>query len=375
MENLISAPVQKPRHIPSLDGLRALSILLVMTLHTLQRFSLTHHVPLVFFVLGNGGLGVQIFFVISGYLITTLLLRENEKKRRISLSAFYIRRAFRILPPLYVYICCIAILGYFGRVALVNAHSLLMAFTLTQNYIHLSSPWAFEQFWSLCIEEQFYLLWPGILAFCLMRYRGDRGKLAAARVALVVACIEPVVRVLYFHFTVQPRHYAMFHLMADGLMFGCLGALLQGHHRFEVVYRSVTRWPWLLMVLLFVVISGLGVRYENYFQLPLGLTLESFAILMWMLWLVRNPDTWLGQVMNQPVIAWVGRLSYSLYLWQTFFLHYESVKVFGGNTIFNTFPGNWFSALAVAAFSYYVIEQPALRLRDRVMARRHWREI
>ena len=97
--------------IPSLDGLRALSIFLVLALHTLQRFSLTHHVAFGWYGLFNGADGVFIFFEISGFLITSLLLQEHAKRGSISLRGFYLRRAFRILPPLYLYIGIVVLVG------------------------------------------------------------------------------------------------------------------------------------------------------------------------------------------------------------------------------------------------------------------------
>ena len=367
---LDSAPGQNHRAIASLDGLRALSVGMVVGLHTLQRLSLTHHVPWGLYVFANGDMGVQIFFVISGFLITTLLLRERERTGRIRLGAFYIRRAFRILPPLYAYILVVAVLAHLRRMPGVNGRNLLLAFTLTQNYIHWPSVWAFEHFWSLCIEEQFYLLWPGLLALCIMRrpsgWRATHGRGIAAGIALAAAFAEPLLRIAYSRYFPAPHYYRVFHLASDGIMFGAAGALLQGSRRFETAYRSLTRWPWALPILL-VILSALDIRFENYFNLTLGATLQSIVILVWLLWLTRNPGTPQGRILNQPALAWVGRLSYSIYLWQTLFLHHSNVTVFGPHTLFSTFPGSWAAILAVAVFSYYAIEQPSLRLRDLVM--------
>ena len=94
-----TGPAPELTRIPSLDGLRALSIFLVVSLHTLQRYSINHHVGLGWYALFNGSDGVSIFFVISGFLITSLLLQEQRKRGSISLRGFYLRRAFRILPP------------------------------------------------------------------------------------------------------------------------------------------------------------------------------------------------------------------------------------------------------------------------------------
>jgi len=363
MDHSPRAAIDDRHRLPGLDGLRAFSILLVILLHTIQRRSVTHPVPYIAYVFSNGGMGVFIFFVISGYLITSLLLREFERTGRISLRRFYVRRAFRILPPLYVYVLFIAVLGLAGRLPDVNSHEILTALTLTRNYAHHVYLWAFEHFWSLCIEEQFYLLWPGLVAFCLVHWPGATGRRKAANVALAVIVAEPFIRVLAFRLLPNFHNMGMIHMQADGLMFGATGALLQGHVRFEALYRRMTRWPLLLPVVLFFTLGALGVRFQNYWNLPIGLTLDGFVILMWLIWLVRHPDTTMGRVMDQPIVTWVGRLSYSLYIWQTFFLHYNNIPVFGGERWINTFPGSWIALFAVATFSYYAVEQPALRLR------------
>jgi peptidoglycan/LPS O-acetylase OafA/YrhL len=141
----------------------------------------------------------------------------------------------------------------------------------------------------------------------------------------------------------------------------------------------VTRWPSFaeaLPPLLLLFVSGaLALRFGNYWTMPVGLTLDGLLILVWMLWLVRNPLSWTGRVMNQPAVMWLGRLSYSLYIWQTFFLHQDNVAVFAREGWFNTAPGAWLCLLGAAALSYYAVEQPALRLRDRVLLRMRWHEV
>lgn len=375
MANALTAPIQRPRQIPSLDGVRALSVVLVIVMHTLQRRSLTHHVPLPYYVLGNGGMGVFIFFVISGYLITTLLLREREKTSRISLKSFYVRRAFRILPPLYWYILFLTVLWLTGHLPGMNRRELITALTFTRNYVPHVGLWAMEHFWSLCIEEQFYLIWPMLLVLCVVHRRGSDGRRIASRIAVGVILVEPFVRMLSFRFLPSFHNPGAFHMQADGLMFGALGALQQGHERFERIYLKATRMPWLLPVLLFFVSGALGVKFQNYWNLTIGITINGFLILMWLLWLTRNPASVSGRIFNQPAIAWVGRLSYSLYIWQTFFLHYRSIEVFGRDGWWNTFPTNWLCILAAAIFSYYCVERPSLRLRDMVLRRLRWHEI
>jgi peptidoglycan/LPS O-acetylase OafA/YrhL len=159
------------------------------------------------------------------------------------------------------------------------------------------------------------------------------------------------------------------------LMFGALGALQQGHPLFEKIYTRATRWPSLLPILLFLILGTLTIVLGNYWILTAGFTLNGIVVLFWMLWLVRNPTTIVGRIMNHPTVAWIGRLSYSLYIWQTFFLHHLDIEVFGRDGWWNTFPTSWLCILAVAVVSFYCIEQPALRLRDVCLRRMHWREV
>jgi peptidoglycan/LPS O-acetylase OafA/YrhL len=367
--------IQRPRHIPSLDGLRALSVLLVIVLHTLLRHALYKFIPFPLRLLGNGALGVFIFFIISGYLITTLLLREQHKTGAISLRSFYLRRAFRILPPLYAYVLFLAVLGATRHLPGMNRHEFIVALTLTRNYARHVDLWAMEHLWSLCIEEQFYVLWPATLVLCLLHRRDAPGRRRATQVALTVLIAEPFVRLICFRYLPAYHNTGMFHMQADGLMFGVLGALQQGHTRFERIYTRVTRWPWLLPALIFLVLNALTVRFQNYWDLPLGMTLNGFLVLMWLLWLVRNPASLQGRILNQPVVAWIGRLSYSLYIWQTFFTHSLNVEVFGRDAWWINFPTSWLWILGAAVVSFYGIERPALRLRDVCLRRMHWHEI
>jgi peptidoglycan/LPS O-acetylase OafA/YrhL len=374
MAKSFTSPIEQPRHIPSLDGLRALAVILVIILHTLLRHSLYKFIPFPLRLLGNGTLGVFIFFVISGYLITTLLLREQSKTRAISLRSFYLRRAFRILPPLYAYVLFLAVLGVTGHLPGMNLREALSALTLTRNYMHDVSLWAMEHLWSLCIEEQFYILWPTTLVLCLLHRSDAVGRRRATRIALAVILAEPFIRLLCFRYVPAYRNLGMFHMQADGLMFGAIGALQQGHARFEKIYALATRWPWLLPLLIFGVLNALTVRFQNYWDLPIGMTLNGFLILLWLLWLVRNPASLQGRVLNQPIVAWIGRLSYSLYLWQTFFTHHLNLEVFGHDAWYLHFPDSWVCILIAATVSYYAIERPALRLRDVFLRRLHWHE-
>lgn len=353
--------------IPSLDGLRALSIFLVIALHTIQRFNITHHVPLIWYAIFNGDTGVYIFFVISGYLITSLLLHEQQKRGSISMRSFYFRRAMRILPPIYFYVAVLLVLGWAGRLA-VTKIDVFSALFFFHNYAATSSMWSLEHFWTLSVEEQFYFIWPCILYFCLRHRPGIAGRMAAAKVAIAVILVSPIIRVVSFRLPVPYLHHSdMFHMRADTLMFGCVVALLQGTPLFERAYIFATKIWWAPPAVIFLS-DCLGARFQNYWELPIGITITGIAIAFFLLWCVRNPRSAVGRVLNARLIMHIGVLSYSIYVWQTLFLHHSNGTVFGPSLkLISTFPGNWIAILIVAEFSYYVIEQPSLRLRNRLM--------
>ena len=366
-----SPPEQTPEltRIPSLDGLRALSIFLVVSLHTLQRFSINHHVGLGWYALFNGGLGVSIFFVISGFLITSLLLQEERKRGSISLRGFYLRRAFRILPPLYFYIGIVVLLGAVGRLDL-NRSDIVSSMFFFHNFAQNSTMWSVEHLWSISVEEQFYLVWPLILFAC-MRRPGIAGRFRAAAFPAVILAISPIARTFFGHQKNPLMHnIGVKYLNYDFLMFGCLVALLQHTPRFESIYRKATRVWWLPPAVM-AICSVLWARYENYFTLTIGYTLAGASIAVFLLWCTRNPSSVIGRVLNWAPIVKIGVLSYSIYIWQTLFLHVQDSKVFAPLSFIGRFPANWLGFFALACLSYYLIEQPSLQLRRRLISSLH----
>ncbi len=353
--------------IPSLDGLRALSIFLVVCLHSLQRISLTHHVGVFWYGLFNGESGVFIFFEISGFLITSLLLEEHRKRGSISLRGFYLRRAFRILPPLYLYIGIAVLLGLTGRLAL-NWASVASAAFFFHNLYAPGAMWSLEHLWSISIEEQFYLVWPFILVACLRR-RGDNARRAAAIFPMAVILISPLCRVVLGRAHVAILHAAGLNLFRfDFIMYGCLIALLQHSRRFEALYRATTRIWWLPPAVI-VVCNFLSARFQNYFDLPIGYTLSGFAMAIFLLWCTRNANSVLGRLLNLKPIVWIGVLSYSIYLWQTLWLHHGNENAFAPIAWIGRFPQNWIGFMVCAVASFYLVERPSLRLRALVLKR------
>jgi peptidoglycan/LPS O-acetylase OafA/YrhL len=194
------------KRIPSLDGLRAISISLVVAGHWVE----LHYKSDVAGAFAN--LGVRIFFVISGYLITTLLLEERARRATIRLRDFYVRRAYRILPAAMLYM--FPVFAIF-RHELRWYHAAAAALYLTNfDYAH---PWFVGHLWSFSVEEQFYFLWPGVLK-----------KWYRHRVAILVGVIvfAPVYRVACHLLGWHGRADETFPAVADILAFGCLLGIL-----------------------------------------------------------------------------------------------------------------------------------------------------
>ena len=312
----------------------------------------------------NGHLGVSIFFVISGFLITYLLRQEAEKTGHIDLLAFYKRRTLRIFPAFYAYLGIIAVLMACKLVP-VGWTNFVLAGTYTYNYEPLARAfnpdcdvstldprrWYIGHSWTLCLEEQFYLLWPSLLAFA--------GLFRGARIAAGIILLEPVLRVLTHLLFPSMRGIVgpMLPWALDPLMFGALAALWQGHPRFESMAARVLRgWLAAAAAMFVLYISPwFGGRLGGFWTLAFAPTLESMAILLILLWLVRHSHSRAGQFFNLPLVARIGVLSYSLYLWQqVFFVPWKD------HWAVQQFPLNIVCTLAAAVTSYYFIEKPFL---------------
>jgi peptidoglycan/LPS O-acetylase OafA/YrhL len=342
------------RRIPSLDGLRAVSILIVMASH-LGRADEGAALRWLDEITLHGHLGVDIFFVISGYLITRLLAEERQRTGRVALGAFYLRRALRILPPFWVLLAVIGGLGLVGVLVLTPAE-LAESFLFVFNYHNplQTSSWL-SHTWSLSVEEQFYLLWPCVLALLGLA----RGK----RVAALLIALVPALRIglLLTIPGIGPRVDWMLPTRADMLMWGCLAALMEGQPAFERALASAfrLRLQWaagLLLPLTGVFTHFLGGRY----LFSVGYTAEGLAAAFVLAHAVRAPETLAGRLLNSKPAVWIGQRSYSLYLWQQPFL------IPYNHTVTGRFPLDLVCIVAAAELSWLAIERPFQKLRKRL---------
>ena len=344
--------------IPGLDGLRALAILIVIAGHLNVRFEdQPSHRSLLWRMAGSGGIGVDVFFVLSGYLITTLLVREFERHGRIDLAKFWLRRAFRILPAFYLYLGTVALLVPLAGWS-VPLRSFLYAGLFLYDYTPLPHPWLVGHLWSLAVEEQFYLFWPLLLGVCLSRW----GRRSAIWVAVGLIAFGAAMRWYDGHFAYERflgRDFMMLHTRVDTLMFGCLFALCSGLPAFERMYGWARPFWWVAPIW-FLAAGNLMTRlFGLNFRLYEGMTINGLAIAFFILHVARSPKTLLGRVLGWGPIAYVGVTSYSMYLWQELFTAPENASWTG------RMPGMLLCIALAPVLSYELVEKPVLRLRAR----------
>lgn len=350
------------RDIPSLDGMRAISIAFVLTSHAGLEPRFRHTGVFRFFLnhLDVGALGVTVFFVISGYLITSLLLRETIRTGTIQLGSFYFRRAMRIFPAYYVYLAVALLISIRVGPQIATA-SFLSALGYFSNYYpyHMSHPelggWRIAQTWSLSLEEQFYCFWPVLLLFARKRF--------AVRSCIGIAAASAIIRCLTFRFmpsmNFDEQTYRMFHTGIDMILTGCLIALARNNTRWHELCICIERPGPCVAALLYLLCSTvINARMPWWFHPLLGIPLSCVSIACIVMYVTAQPDTWIGRLLNLSWLRHIGKLSYSLYLWQQLFL---------GPFHFLVFPWSIGAAFCCAEASYWLIELPSLHLRARIM--------
>jgi peptidoglycan/LPS O-acetylase OafA/YrhL len=343
---------------PSLNGLRAISIFLVLNLHLglknniFQSFyGIKWAEPFVFFI-QDGALGVNIFFVISGFLITSLLLKEESNSGTISLSKFYIRRVLRIFPAYYFLLLVYFILQLFNIIYISNS-SWLTSLTYTK-YLNGRLDWYTAHFWSLSLEELFYFFWPFIFL---------SGIKTRKTVAFAVVLLIPFLRIFIHKYTVAIEDQLNIFTKIDSIALGCLFAL----YKDTIINRLSKYWSLAFyssaLVLLFLRYLPDSADKINlgFIFVPLGLSdgsLANLAVAIIMMYSVFGPRGIWFKFLNLKFINYIGILSYSIYLWQQLFISSLGYWV-------NNFPQNILCILAMSIFSYNVIEKPFLRLKTK----------
>ncbi|HUA20951.1 MAG TPA: acyltransferase, partial [Bryobacteraceae bacterium] len=299
--------------LPGLDGIRAVSVALVILFHVST--SAAGQPSMEF-----GAFGVDIFFVLSGFLITWLLCTEEARYGSISLRAFYTRRALRILPPALTYLTMLLVLSAIGLVT-VNSPDFFASLFFLRN-VSPGNPET-AHFWSLSLEEQFYLLWP----FLLVLLGSRRTRL---RFAIGLLLVSPFWHWISYRLAGGPQflNHMRFDQMYEPLLIGCCLALLRNDDKLLRYLRAPwlqARWFPLSAVGALIVLAPL--RH--------GVIFAYLLVALFINYAVEHP----GGVLNWGPVVWVGQLSYSLYIWQQLFCWDSPL------TWFSRFPQNVIATL------------------------------
>ncbi len=335
-------------YLPTLDGWRAIAIASVILCH--GRIHRLGPLSTRWFYL-HGNLGVDVFFAISGLLICSRLLNEEQSNGKISLRDFYIRRAFRILPPAIFFLLTLLVLSRTIHLQ-VGLIEILASLFFVQNYSSIYRRFltlaAFytSHFWSLAVEEHFYFMLPALLVFVPRKWRIP--SLLTLAVMIGLHRIRP-----------ESWHSVRTDIRVDALIIPAIIAILI---RTPEVRDRLTRWVrvWPAVVLIIVVL--------NTFEPATRTTGLLVAWLMPFLILgtMQRPQSWFSRLLESTPMRYVGRLSYSLYLWQQLFVVKHFIAYPSPMARLQTWPLNIVMAVACALFSYYVIEQPFIRLGHRL---------
>lgn len=362
--------------LPSVDGWRAVSILIVLGNHSIYATGFPRPLKPVVNWLFDGNLGVRFFFVISGFLITWLLLGEWRLTGTIDLRKFYLRRCLRILPVYLAFLLVLAAMQCLWG-AKQGGASWMGCLTFTRNTFGTDGLSA--HLWSLSVEEQFYLLWPGAL-WLLHRRQNPQTVLAVVAGLILLGPMArgasgtvffPEYPTLYLPQSIFARldFFASvvagrFFTAMDAIAFGCLGAVLLSS-RPAVLEKLLTGrpgstaalaaaliiWPHLLMH---------WVESPTVFLLQFGNSLQALGFSMLLLQSVLTPERGVYRALNWSWVRGLGILSYSIYIWQQ--LVWVAPKNWGLDHVW--WMGCWILPLFVLAWvSYHLIERPFFRLR------------
>jgi peptidoglycan/LPS O-acetylase OafA/YrhL len=335
-------------YMPILDGWRGIAIVLVLLHHSRVSGSIPVIGPFLKQLTETGSSGVWVFFAISGLLICDRMLQEERRQGRISLRNFYIRRVFRILPAVLLYLLTLAVLSPFLGVSRLELVSSLFFF---RNYVlagFTDAHWFTGHLWSLAVVEHFYLLLPGIMVFFPRRRAWVLGALTCAVVAWRMAA----------HRFSLDRAYRT-DLVLDALLIAALLAIAANNDRCAAYLRR------LLTPLFLVVLAAMYVAML-YIKVPFHLVLRSAILPLMLLSTLQRPASLVGQILQSAPLRWSGRLSFSLYLWQQLFLcdtwRHGALPL----GVAQRWPLNFGGLFGCACISYYFLERPMNRLGHRI---------
>jgi peptidoglycan/LPS O-acetylase OafA/YrhL len=340
--------------IPSLDGLRAVAVLLVIFNHLG-----VPHAP--------EGRGVLTFFVLSGFLITWTLLRESERCGDVSIRDFYVRRGLRIFPAFYVLWALHSTVTWLmqGKLSASAWADYATAFFYVRNYRRATSVHPHQYFghtWALSIEEQFYLMWPWLLRF----FQKDLRRLTYILVAIIVA-VDIYRIVLFFKFHVSREWLSFaFDSRVDHLLVGCLLAVLLKRDVMREFWAFITSRVWISVIVFGLVVASIALdgRYGLAYKFGVGFVVDPLLTAVLIVQVIVFANTWAWGWLNWSVTRFVGRISYSMFLYQAV-TNYWATHLFKDRSRFVVVAAAVSLALLLGSISYYAVELRFLQLKTK----------
>jgi peptidoglycan/LPS O-acetylase OafA/YrhL len=346
-------------HIPSLDGMRGAAFLLVFFGHALPA-AMLRFVPPAF--------GVTVFFVLSGYLITTLLRKEFDKSGTVSFRGFYLRRALRILPPFYIVLALSSVLTELHAVDGKVTLPALGAYVLhAANYWHIyrgleEVPGGTSVYWSLSVEEHFYLLFP-MLYWAMRRWRLSARQQLGVIVGLcgaVLAWRLTLVGVLHAD---HERLYRGSDTRVDAILAGCALAVY-GNPVLDRSRWSDRTWQWVALPLGALVLAITSLVRQPLFQEAVKGSLQAVALIPFFVVAIRCPKWGPMRLLNTRLMGFIGLLSYGLYLSHRMVL--ALVEKWVTSNLFLQVPIALGIVMALCYALHVFVEKPAAELRKRL---------
>jgi peptidoglycan/LPS O-acetylase OafA/YrhL len=344
-------------YVPALDGMRGFAVLAVIMYHA--------RVP--FF--RGGFIGVDIFFVLSGFLITSLLVREFYSQQHIDLKSFYVRRILRLGPALGVFLASFAALSLLmlsaeqARSNIIDTLIALFYFTNRAWAFHIHPPDFLAHTWSLAIEEQFYIIWPALLIILLRLIRSHRNVIFTIVLLLLSAWLTRIF--LAVGGASLERLYNGLDTRGDELLTGCLlgiilsSNLMNAHRQYQL--ESVLKFISPLSALS-LILSSIFMRWQSIYMYYYGFLVIELSVSIIILDIFFSQKSMVNRILLIKPVVWIGRISYGLYLWH--FLIFSTMRGLGFRHIDVITIGTCLAFL-VASASYYFLERPFLKLKSR----------
>jgi peptidoglycan/LPS O-acetylase OafA/YrhL len=337
-------------YIKTLDGWRAIAILTVLLAH--GQDSINNFI-------GNevsnmhsfGLLGVRIFFGLSGYLITLRIIEEMDVNGHLSLKGFYLRRFFRIIPPLAVFCLTTLILGS-SNIIPVSVTEWLGGLFFFSNFV--DKHWFMGHLWSLSVEEHFYLIWP--IIFILT----PKNKLHLfILISVIVLSVWRIAAWKFQLYSSPAIFWGRSDIQFDGLLWGCFFAVMRRHANTTIINYFSSNTVFSITLILFVLSL---IEWSHDYKIKMLIySFQSLLIALMIFYTSSAQKNVLISTLETKPLRWIGKLSYSVYLWQQLFF-VPNKDLISSMILLQSFPLNLLLVMIIATFSYYTVEKKFIRI-------------